>query len=273
MRSLAFLRGMLSQLEEGQIKDVSASDVRSVLFSKPDYLSQPLLQTLQDITEERAELCYRLIDAQFALAEAGARRARWMFEHYGFYVHGVLGGRASAAETDLQQQALDVAIMYTLSHSRIVFARSFGNPEGEKHKLYEEKVRKQETHLKQFNQFRESAGRTFLSETEERVFSQLDLARQFQELEVLTLDVWNKNKVLLEETKALVENSIRSLYFWHRLLELVQSQEDSDLSTAPEEDLAYERALTALYLERMEILHTRGGLIENLAVATADLQS
>lgn len=273
MRSLAFLRGMLSQLEEGQIKDVSASDVRSVLFSKPDYLSQPLLQTLRDITEERAELCYRLIDAQFALAEAGARRAQWMFEHYGFYVHGVLGGRASAAETDLQQQALDVAIMYTLSHSRIVFARSFGNPEGEKHQIYEEKVRKQESHLKQFNQFRENAGRPFSSETEERIFSQLDLARQFQELEVLTLDVWNKNKVLLEETKALVENSIRSLYFWHKLLELVQSQEDSDLSTAPEEDLAYERALTALYLERMEILHTRGGLIENLAVVTADLQS
>ena len=254
-------------MEEGQIKDVSASDVRSVLFSKPDYLSQPLLQTLQDITEERAELCYRLIDAQFALAEVGARRARWMFEHYEFYVHGVLGGRASAAETDLQQQALDVAIMYTLSHSRIVFARSFGNSESEKHKVYEEKVRKQ-----QFNQFRESAGRPFLSETEERDFSQLDLARQFQELETLTLDVWNKNKVLLEETKALVENSIRSLYFWHRLLEFVQSQEDSDLSTAPEEDLAYERALTALYLERMEILHTRGGLIENLSVATADLQ-
>lgn len=273
MQSLAFLRGMLSQLEEGAIQDVSAPEVRLVLFSKPAYESQPILQTLQDISEERAELCYRLIDAQFALAEAGARRVKWICEHYEFYVHGILGGKASAAEADLQQQALDVAVMYTLSHNRIVFARGFGNPEGEKHQYYEEKVRKQEQHLKELNKFREGEMQAYLAPFDGRLepLSVLETARNLQEIEVLTLDVGNRNMALTTETKNLVENSIRSLYFWHKLLDFSQPQGLAGLKIMPEEDLAYERGLTALYLDRMEILNTRGGLVYNLVRSTAEI--
>lgn len=273
---MAFLRGMLNQLEDGPIRDVSDPDVRSVLFSKPAYESQPILQTLQDIAEERAELCYRLIDAQFALAEAGARRLKWLFEHYGFYVHDVLGGKESAAESDLHQQAIDVAVMYTLSHSRIVFARSFGNPDSQKHQYYEDKVRKQERHLHDLNKVREAQMQSRLAlpngAAPTNPLSQLETARNFQEIEVLTLDVGNKNMAIVRETKNLVENSIRSLYFWYKILEGAQPRQSMELKIMPEEDLTYERDLTALYLERMEILNTRGGLVYNLANSTAELQ-
>lgn len=257
------------QTEKGALSEafINANPRVQLILEHSQFKGKSFTDIAERLIEERLQMCFELIARQEALADAGAARARLLNHMYGLYVHEVLGGNVRAAHADIHQQALDVSIMYVLSHSQMMFARKFGSPDDPRMKRYEGMVEFQERQLRAFKKEGLDNPEKLNPEMPE-TFSPKQRGFLLQAYEDATLDVANANIALCEQTGKMVELEARTLHYWHQSLD---ENAIPGVNLKPVDDLQYESDLHKLYLERCQILLDRGGMIYDLSEKVAAL--
>ncbi len=263
-----FWRRLHRMLEIDSLSLLEDPRVVSILEANPAYAQQPLAMTLRDIADERQAIGYELIARQEALAEAGITRAKALYQGFNYYARDILQGNDRGARTDLAQQCLDVAIMFVLSHTQIVFAGKYAQPDDRKLLSYHERINAQEARLKAFKNLGLDQFKEHLPPVE--AMTPEGLAAFVQHFEDCTLDVANSNIALCEQVGKLVMNKIRLVHYWREAVEM------GDVPTYGSEkeqqaEIKFEADLLRIYIRRCEILLARGQGIFELGGQVMDL--
>lgn len=263
-----FWRRLHRMLEIDSLSLLDDPRVVAILQANPAYTRQPLAMTLRDIAEERQVIGYELIARQEALAEAGITRAKALHQGFNYYARDILQGNDRAAKDDLAQQCLDVAIMYVLSHTQLVFAQKYAKPDDRKFLSYNERVNAQEARLKAFQKLELDKLKEILPAVAD--MTPEGLASFLQHFEDCTLDVANSNIALCEQVGKLVMNKIRLVHYWR---EAVEMGDVPVCGTEKEQqaEIKFEADLLRIYIRRCEILMARSSGIYDLSSQVMDL--
>ena len=248
--------------EDFDIRELRAiMNIEDILNPGGRYNRLTPYEAIEEIRDERAELSFKMIDTQNALAKAGMARVGVIcqcFNHYAAKAENV-----TAVESDLYHQDMDISIMATLSDSQLKFSHIYAKDQPTRLAAYSAKVDEQFDTLRKFRAGGlasiENVMALKASVTKDWAVERPTLAA----LSESTTEVMRLNFALASQIGDVVKAQLRGLYYWREFLK--HQRYDAAMVDAHKDEMARENGLSNVYIQRRDILSTRGTQLGQLA--------